>query len=149
MTEIAVTVLIAHTIFSVLALGFQQFGFMQFVRETPPYKRVEIAGWLALSFFVLSWATGFYYYAYHYEKFEKVKVLTGEYIWASDFPVQIKGVAMVFSILFSIAFIYVAKAMKAKGGQKTQVLGILVGLGALGSGALSLIVEVLMSGVVN
>lgn len=90
MTTAFSSALIAHIFFGIIGLALLQYAFMQIIRTNPPYRIIPSVLFFSVSGFLLSWATGAFYYVVHYGAAVKPRILAGAYPWAHQVGMESK-----------------------------------------------------------
>lgn len=140
------TTLILYITSNIFALGFQQYAFMQFVRDETPFGRVFWVTKTAIGFFVLTALLGLYYYATYYELYEMAGVLGGEYAWVHTLLVETKWIVLILAPIFSVIFLLLAQRVSKSESQKLKTKALFFALITLGLGALNIGTEILIGG---
>lgn len=133
----------------VFGLAFQQYAFMQFVRENPPFKRIIKVAHAAVFSFILTWVTGLYYYTSFYRTLEESKVLVGDYSWIHQFFVEPRGVLLALAPICSFLFLRFVSELEGSHSEQKKNHALLIALCALGFGAVILGTEILIGGAAN
>ena len=134
---------------SVCGLALQQYGFMQLVRTSPPFKLIERISNVALYAFLGAWISGLYYYSAFYESFEQQKVLAGDFPWVHQYFVEPRGLFLIFTPIFSFLFLQSLRKFKKTSTPSHKNKALIFSLCALGFGALNFGIEMIIGGAVS
>lgn len=96
MTATLATALIAHVILGVTAIALINLTLMHLVRRAPSFLYLSVVSFMAFALFLISWASGAYYYVVHYGKSVKPIIVAGKYPWAHAFFMEAKEHVFLF-----------------------------------------------------
>lgn len=82
MSPLFASALVVHVITGLVGIAAIHFGYMQYIRRTPPLRLVEALVASSVFFLLISWASGALYYVRHYGANVKPRILEGAYPWA-------------------------------------------------------------------
>ena len=143
MTPFLVATLVAHVIIGVCAIACTHLVFMHLIRRAPSFSYLSKVSFACFILFLVSWASGAYYYVVYYGKSVKPVIVGGAYPWAHTFFME--GKEHVFLILpFLALLLWLAVKLLARvpdGGLKNAAamlafVALLIGVFVAASGIL-------------
>ena len=134
MTPLLASSLVLHIVLGLVALALIHFTFMQIIRREPPYARLVHASLAAVALFLLSWASGAYYYVVHYGSAVKPRILAGAYPWAHQVMMEAKEHVFLLIPFLAIAVWFAMLALRSASDTNLKVAAAAVAAAALGLG---------------
>ena len=136
MSIFVITILAIHLFFLLSGLAIQHYGFMQFIRKTPQYKRIQKVSWFAFIFFIISTIAGWMYYSQYYKTEVQPLILSGDFPWIHNLLVKPETYLFVLIPLSSFVFVRLIQNIQKAEDERLKKTAFFVPLITLSLGAL-------------